>query len=247
MTGPDGAQTPPPGRPHLSVAEWATVIAAVVAVPPVVGWGIERLTAPGLEVIAPAGIELRADLPLAFHPGCDDASARCAPRNPAEAGAQALRLIAPVSYVNTGESGETVFIRHEDITLEDRAGVRLGTWRAVHDTELLPVSARHWWYGDIRAWVPVALDGGDARSQQVVFAPREGACDGCSFGAMLDTLGQRHRDLEPVFLRLRLETAGQGGFEARCRLDLGDLIGPYDQTDPATRDFYRRPALCAAP
>lgn len=99
----------------------------------------------------------------------------------------------------------------------------------------------HWWWGNIRPWLPAVLDEGESRSSEVVLRARQcvSESDWTSFLELLEAERSVYRVV------VEIEVLNGNVFRSpACEIDLGSVYESNDTVRPDRKRFYRRDSGC---
>lgn len=232
----------------LSAGDKIAILALVIALPATIDWLARQFAAPKLEIVPPAYVEFRSDVPVQAERD-DGVLLAHADRERAidafASGARLLHSVVPVTFRNDGFDGSELSVREERLVLvsmDDPS--RKFEFVAVFNTEIVPADSTHWWWGNIKPWLPVVLDGGESRSSEVVFRATE-CVSSCSWGVFLRTL-----QAEGSIYRATLEVealTGETFYSSACIVDFGRAFASNNAEPPDRKRFYRRDVECSKP
>lgn len=229
----------------FSASDKIAILALIIAIPATMDLLARWFSAPSLEIIPPSYVEFRANIPsqakrndgvLLAHPDGD----RAIDAN--KSMAQHLHAVIPVTFRNTGYEGSELSI------LEERLIVRSTTdktkefvFTAVFNTEIVPADSAHWWWGNVRPWLPVVMDGSESRSSEVILRAQSCPSD-CRWETFLQNLKDQPETFD-VTLEIKLLT-DEVYSSAKCALNPTAVLASNDDQQPDRKRFYRRDGKC---
>ena len=146
-------------------------------------------------------------------------------------------VILPLSYINRGDAGEDFLIPLE------RLHVNLGedsfVFSAAYTTAIVPRKQSSW-IGDTSPRLPTVLEGGRARSDEVVFITNNATLNWEDF---IENL-RKHPD-KKIQIKLNIETlSGEVFHSTPCQLSIKQLLKPLNQIKDDRSRYYRVNAEC---
>lgn len=231
---------------RLSASDKIAALALVVALPATIDLLARQIAAPNLEIVPPAYVEFRADIPVQARRGDGVLLAHTDRERAIDAAAsdtQQLHVVIPVTFRNDGYEGSELTVREERLVLVSLENERRRfEFVGVFDTEIVPADSTHWWWGNIKSWLPVVLDGGQSRSSEVIFRA-ETCVSSCNWGEFLATL---QADSSNYRVQLEVETMNGDIFRSSgCLVDFGRVFASNSTVDSNRKGFYRRDAVCS--
>ena len=145
--------------------------------------------------------------------------------------------ILPVSYVNRGDAGEDFLIPLERLSV--KLGDNVFMYHAAYTTEIVPRPLSSW-IGETSPRLPAVLEGGRARSDEVVFVLKDAQLTWKDFISDLEN----SRD-DTISIMLEIGTLSGEIFRSPpCHLSINQLIEPLKKTESDRRRYYRAQAEC---
>lgn len=147
--------------------------------------------------------------------------------------------ILPLSYRNSGDSGEGFVIRKELLTV--KIGGRSQEFVSKYTTAIVP-RLQSSWIGDTSPRLPTFLEGGEARSDEVVFVPpptiKRGSLNSeLTWDSFIGAL-QEHRG-EALQISLALETLSGKIFQsASCQVAADGLLEQLESVNEDQARYY---------
>ena len=230
----------------LSASDRIAILALIVALPATVDLLIRHFSAPALEIVPPAYVEFRADMPaqaklndgisLAAHPNGERAI------DAAASASRHLHAVIPITFRNDGYEGSVLSVRQERLVIYSPSDEKQRfLFDSVFNTEIVPADSTHWWWGNIRPWLPAVLDGGESRSSEVVLRARQCASE-CGWTSFLEFL---ETEQTVYWVVLEIEVLNGNVFRSpACKIDLGSVFESHRTVKSDRKRFYRRTAGC---
>ena len=211
-------------------------LALIVALPPFLDWLFRTMSDPKVQVLPPAQVDFRTKN---LHQELTDG--RHATYHPdgapvIDVGTATLPtyVILPLSYMNLGDVGEDFLV------VSERLHVKLGDdthlFTSAYTTSIVP-RPQSSWIGDTMPRLPTVLEGGRARSDEVVFVPEDTrtALKWSSFLAAL-------KENPGAFVDIRIEIktlSGEPFWSPACNVEVDRMVSHLTATDTdRARAYY---------
>lgn len=234
------------GLRSLTAGDRIAFIALIVALPAAVDLLIRQFSAPVLEIVPPNYVEFRANIPVQAK--LDDGVSLLVHSNnerviDADASASRhLHAVIPITFRNDGHEGSVLSVRQERLVIYSSSDPKERfLFDAEFDTEIVPADSTHWWWGNIRPWLPAVLDGGESRSSEVILQARQCA-SGCGWISFLKFL-ESNQSIYRVVLEIEVLN-GDVFRSSACKIDLGSVFKSNHAAKSDRKRFYRRSAEC---
>ena len=204
-----------------------------------------KITIPEIEVLPPPQVDFRTsdvvrkrnkDGRLLAHPDGSPAISESETEN------KTTYVIIPLSYINRGDTGEDFLIPLEKLHL--KLGEDSFMYKAFYSTTLVSKPSESW-LGNPWPRLPAVLEGGGARSDEVVFVPqdKESAIPWTEF---INKLKEQQKDAT-IEIRLEVVTLSGKVFQSLpCQLSVNHLLTPFHKTSCDRLSYYRTHAECKA-
>lgn len=229
----------------LTAGDKIALLALLVALPATADLLVRKFSAPALIIVPPGYVEFRADTPAQVKRGDGARLAHINGERAVDAAASEshhLHAVIPITFRNDGYEGSELSVRKERLVIYLPGDPKQRfVFEAEFNTEIVPADSAHWWWGNVKPWLPAVLDGGESRSSEVVLRARQ--CGSvCSWTSFLEFLNAKRSVYQVV---LEIEVLGGEVFQSPvCNIDLGDVFESNNDASTDRKRFYRRDAEC---
>ena len=218
----------------------------VVALPASIDLLIRNFATSSLIIIPPGYVEFRSNTPVQIkNDQGDRLNHRGGQRaiNAKASAGQHLHAVVPVTFRNDGFEGSELSVRVERLILvSQKYPQKRFQFDAVFNTEIVPADSTHWWWGNVKPWLPTVLDGGESRSSEVIFKAKGCASEGCRWSDFLKFL---HLEKESYDVIVEVELLNGDIFKSDpCELVMSSVLASNANADTDRKRYYRRSAAC---
>ena len=226
---------------RITTGDVIAALALILALPAFIDFATRKLTVPEIEILPPAKVDFRTS-ELVIKKNDEGIALGHRDGGPAidesTSGLQTYTIM-PLSYINQGDSGEDFLISTE--TVEVRVGTTTLVYDAAYETEIVPRMLGSW-IGDTSPRLPGVLEGGRARSDEVVFVPTSG--DGQTWKEFLAALsGTKGGEITVV---LKVHTVSGNSYSSQpCKVSIEELLAPVRTAVKDRSRHYRMTSKCA--
>lgn len=229
---------PEPVRNSWARSDKIAALALLLTIPGFIVYIVSMFNTWSLQIAPLTAIELRSGEPILVSVETDGKSQ--IEVNLAKTTETKTYMIIPVVYLNEGDRGDVVSIVREAVTLKNNTYGLTYEFEAKYDTDVVPAESRNAWFGDVKAWLPTVLEGGQLRRSEVVMECKSENCKWSEFIAeFLDKPGEW-----TATLSLTVPNHGIEGPKP-CTLDLSKARLEANATlNPTHRKWYRRSVYC---
>ena len=227
---------------RLTLSDLISIVAVCIALGPLVDLVVRKLTAPEIEILPPPQVEFRTEDVVRMRDNAGrvlshDGSSANPVIDRSTAGKMSTYVVLPLSYINRGDVGEDFLVPHERLRM--KLGNKSYMYIAAYTTAIVP-RAQQSWIGDPSPRLPAILEGGRARSDEVVFVPNGYAFTWADF---LDAL-KNHQN-NTIKLTLEVETVSRRTFASMpCQLSIDHLLKQLDSVKSDRSRYYFVGAKC---
>lgn len=226
-----------------TVGEKIALFALVVAMLPLFDLVHRKVTIPKIEVLPPTQVEFRTnDVVRKLDDfgqilGHQDGSPVIVE---SETGNNITYIVVPLSYINRGDPGEGFLIPLEKLYM--KLDEDLLVYESYYTTEIVSKPSPSW-LGDPGTRLPAMLEGGSARSDEVIFVPQD-KDSVMQWTKFIKKLEEQQKDSTIEIILEIVTHSGKVFRSPPCQLAINHLLTPIQKTKPDRLRYYRTQAEC---